>query len=132
MMSGKVFRFRSVVSTLGVVAVISLVLLPLIAERARPREIVIVARNMAFFLDGDATPNPFIRVKRGEHIALTFRNEEPGLTHDFVIGGWGVATRQLQGDGVDRISFTVPEVAGTAAYLCSPHSAMMRGTIVIE
>ena len=131
-MPAKVFRRRALLLTLGVVASMSVVLLPLVAQRAAPREIVIVARDMAFFVDGEATPNPVIRVTRGEHITLTFRNEEVGMNHDFAIRVWGVAMRQLQGNGVDRISFTVPEAAGTAEYVCSPHSAMMRGTIVIE
>lgn len=131
-MPAKMFRWRALLLTLGVVALMSVVLLPLVAERSAPREIVIVARDMAFFVEGDATPNPVIRVSRGEHITLTFRNEEVGMNHDFAIRGWGVATRQLQGAGVDRVSFTVPEAAGTVEYVCSPHAAMMRGSIVIE
>lgn len=131
-MRAKVLGFRLVVSVLGVVAVMSLVLLPLIAERADPREIVIAARDMAFFLEGQTTPNPVIRVRRGERIALTLRNEETGMIHDFAISDWGVATRQLRGVGVDRISFKVPDVRGSAEYLCSPHSAAMRGVILIE
>jgi plastocyanin len=131
-MPAKVFRWRAPLWTLGVVALMSVVLLPLVAQRTHSREIVIVARDMAFFVEGEATPNPVIRVSRGEHITLTFRNEEMGMNHDFAIRGWGVATRQLKGDGVDRISFTVPEAAGTVEYVCGPHSAMMRGSIVIE
>jgi plastocyanin len=131
-MRAKLFGFRFVLSTFGVVAVISFLLLPLVAERINPREIVVVARDMAFFVEGQAAPNPVIRVRRGEHIALTFRNEEAGMTHDFAISGWSVATRQLRGNGVDRISFTVPDVAGAAEYVCSPHSATMRGVILIE
>lgn len=134
-MLARVPRWRTPLFMLGVVALMSLVLLPLVAgraERADPREIVIVARNMTFFLEGEAAPNPVIRVKRGEQIALTFRNEEKGIAHEFAINGWSLATRQLQGGGVDRISFVVPDAAGTAAYVCTPHSTMMRGSIEIE
>jgi hypothetical protein len=102
------------------------------AERVVPREIVVVARDMAFFVNGGATPNPVISLKRGEAIALTLRNEDPGIVHDFAIPGWGVETRRLDGRGTDRVLFTVPDKAGTADYVCTPHSAMMFGILSIE
>jgi plastocyanin len=110
-------------------------LLPVMAERAdrrEPREIVIVVRDMAFFLEGGAEANPAIRVKAGEEVVLTLRNEEPGMTHDFAIATWGAATRPVKGEGLDRIRLKVPRSTGTTEYVCRPHSATMRGLMIVE
>jgi plastocyanin len=131
-MRASLLTLRSVVTTSGIVVATSLVLWPLIAERANPRDIVMVARDMAFFEAGSATRNPSIRVRSGEHIALTFRNEEPGITHDFAITEWSLATRPVLGGEVDRIVFTVPDATTGVEYVCRPHSATMRGAIVVE
>jgi plastocyanin len=111
---------------------IAAALLPLTAGRSQPREIVLVARDMGFFVAGTATSNPLITIKRGEEIALTLRNEDPGIIHDFVIPAWNVKTRRLQGDGSDRVVFTVPDEAGSVDYLCTPHAAMMYGKIAVQ
>jgi plastocyanin len=107
-------------------------LLPVMAERAEPREIVIVTRDMAFFVDGNPEPNPPIHVKAGEEIAFSFRNEEAGMAHDFSIATWGAATRTLKGAGRDRLLVTAPSTRGTAEYSCRPHSKTMRGRVLIE
>jgi plastocyanin len=108
---------------------------PVMAERAdrpEPRQIVIVARDMAFFLEGTSEANPAIRVKAGEEVVLTLRNEEPGMTHDFAIATWGAATRAVKGEGTDRIRLRAPRSAGTTEYVCRPHSATMRGLMIVE
>jgi hypothetical protein len=110
-------------------------LLPVMAERAdrrEPRQIVIVVRDMAFFLEGTSEANPAIRVTAGEEIVLTLRNEEPGMTHDFAIATWGAATRAVKGEGIDRIRLRAPRSRGTTEYVCRPHSVMMRGLMIVE
>lgn len=98
-----------------------------------PREIRIVARNMTFYLQGDKTPNPTLRVRAGEEVRLILTNEEPGIDHDFAIRPWKVGTKLLKGNGEDAITFRVPGTAGAEiAYICTPHFGMMRGTILIE
>jgi plastocyanin len=122
-----------------VVAVVSALggtfLLPVMAERAdggASRTILLVARDMAFYVDGVGEPNPNIRVKPGEKITLTLRNEDAGMTHDLAISGWNASTRELRGSGMDRITVTVPAKKGTTEYVCRPHSAVMRGSFLIE
>jgi plastocyanin len=97
-----------------------------------PREIVLVARDMSFYLDGSATENPTLRVKRGEEIRIVLRNEEPGVTHDFAVAAWKVSTRRLQARERDAVIFRAPESAGQYEYLCNPHASMMRGIIEVE
>jgi plastocyanin len=109
-------------------------LLPLAAgsREAAPREIVLVARDMAFYLDGAGGENPTLRVRAGEQVRLVLRNEEPGVTHDFAVADWKVATRRLQGRERDTVMFRVPDTRGRHEYLCNPHASMMRGIIEVE
>ncbi len=98
-----------------------------------PREIRIVARSMTFYMQGDTTPNPTLRLRAGEEVRLVLTNEEPGIDHDFAIRPWKVGTRLLKGNGEDAIAFKVPDTPGAEiAYICTPHFGMMRGTILIE
>ena len=100
---------------------------------AGPREIQLVARNMTFYLQGDKTPNPTLRVRAGEEVRLVLTNEEPGTDHDFAIRPWKVRTRLLSGKGEDTLTFTVPAAPGSeTTYMCTPHFEMMSGTILIE
>jgi plastocyanin len=96
------------------------------------REIQLVVRDMTFYLAGDETPNPLLRVRAGERIRILLRNEDAGITHDFAIEDWQVATKLLEGRGEDGITFSVPPTPGRQAYTCTPHAQMMRGTILVE
>jgi plastocyanin len=122
------------VAALGIGALLALAADPSIASGTprAPREIVLVARDMSFNLEGAETVNPTLRVKPGEEIRLVLRNEEPGVTHDFSIAGWNVATRRLQARERDAVVFRVPETTGRYEYLCNPHASMMRGIIEVE
>lgn len=116
-------------------AVAIVALLPLRAgtlESTSPREVVLVVRNMAFYLNGDGTENPTLRLKAGERIRIVLRNEEPGVTHDFAVTEWNVATRPLNGSGRDSVTFRVPDRVGSYEYLCNPHASMMRGIIEVK
>lgn len=120
-----------------IIAVVALVatLLPMLASSGREgvREIRIVARDMSFYVDGQAEPNPTITFRAGERVKLVLRNEDPGMSHDFAVKAWSVGTKLLEDRGEqDSISFTVPEARGTTAYHCTPHSKMMSGTLRIE
>lgn len=107
--------------------------LPLTAERGEPREIGVVIRNMAFYLEGHDEPNPAIHVGRGETIALLVRNDDAGITHDFAVHAWGVSTGRLGGGSSERVVFTVPDaVRSSVEYVCNPHAEMMLGTFVID
>ena len=110
-------------------------LLPVTAERRDQsmRQVTIVARDMAFYIEGSSTPNPTIRVKAGEQVLITFRNDEPGMTHDFAISAWNVSTRAIKGGGAaDRLIITAPTRPGRSEYTCRPHPVMMRGAVIVE
>ncbi len=125
--------------TVGLAAVIlcGLVALPsLVANRgsqARGREIVLVARNMAFYLDGNPTPNPTLRVKAGERVHIVLRSDDAGFTHDFAVKAWNAATDFLTGKGAVSVTVTVPDTPGARQeYVCSAHAVMMRGMVEVE
>jgi plastocyanin len=96
------------------------------------REIHVVARGMTFYVDGRPEANPALRLRRGERVRIVFRNEDPGMKHDFVIPDWAVETKTLSGKGETSIAFSVPERATSGTYACTPHAAMMKGTIAVE
>jgi plastocyanin len=103
------------------------------ASSARaPREIVLVARDMSFYLDGAGAENPTLRLQAGENVRLVLRNEEPGVVHDFAVSAWKVETRRLQARERDTVTFRVPNAPGQYEYLCNPHASMMRGIIEVE
>jgi plastocyanin len=119
------------------IAVVALAatLLPMLASTGREevRELRITTRDMSFYVDGSAEPNPAITFKAGERVKLVLRNEDPGMSHDFVVKAWSVSTKLLEDRGEqDTISFTVPATPGTTTYHCTPHSKMMSGTLRIE
>lgn len=117
-----------------VVLVVAAVMLPrIVSSREEVRDVTLVVRNMTYYVDGNDVPNPPLRFAAGEQVRVTLRNEDQGMTHDFTIKDWGVATKVLEGKGQDSVTFRVPPRAVVApAYSCTPHSAMMSGSIVIE
>ena len=116
-------------SILAIGAIVAL--LPLLAESPGPREMVVVARQMSFYVGGDSVANGAIRVAPGEKIRIVLVNADPGLDHDFAVTAWGVKTPVLQGEGRTSIEFRAPDTPGTATYVCSVHASMMRGTIEV-
>lgn len=127
---------RSMVAGSIIIAVaIAATLLPMIASSGAdaPREIDIVVRDMAFYVDGGREPNPVIAMRAGEQVTIRLRNEDAGMRHDFAIAAWTVSTKMLEDRGEeDTITFRAPLERGAAAYLCTPHSRMMSGTIRVE
>jgi plastocyanin len=103
------------------------------AASTSPREIRLVARELAFYLEGQSAPNPAIQVRAGEQIRLVLRNEMPGMSHDLVIKSWQVRTPMIQKKGEEAVvSFRVPDRSGSTTYSCTPHAEIMRGSISIE
>lgn len=96
------------------------------------REIRLVAKDMTFYVDGQAAPNPTLHARPGERIRIILRNTDAGMSHDFVIRSWSVNTRLLKSKGQDSIEFTVPNTRGSHLYSCTPHAEMMGGTIVVN
>lgn len=130
-----IWRLLVIAAVVGV-ALVAVRWLPLEAGTrtadAPTRQIVLVARGMAFYVDGDPTPNPTLHLRRGERVRLVLRNADPGVTHNLAVNDWRLATRDLRGEGSDQLEFVVPDVAGQRTYQCTPHAAMMRGTIAVR
>ena len=125
----KYVRAALVVAALACVAALAPKLSGLSPE---PRAIHLVVKDMTFYVEGDKTPNPTLYARPGERLRLILRNTESGMSHDFTIESWKVHTRVLKGASEDTVEFTVPETRGSHAYRCTPHAAMMNGTIIVN
>jgi len=123
---------RFVVIAAFVAAAMGVAVFALTAERPEPREVQLVIRDMAFFVDGRPEANPAIEVVRGESVAFNIRNEDTGIVHDFEIPAWNVSTKRLRAGESERLVVTVPSAPGTAVYQCSPHAEMMSGSIRVR
>jgi plastocyanin len=127
----RVLIASSVIVVLAVAA--SLLTMVASSDTDAVREIRVVVRDMAFYVDGATEPNPEITVRAGERVRIKLRNEDAGMRHDFAIKAWTVSTRILEDRGdEDAVSFRVPEARGTQTYQCTPHTKMMTGVIRIE
>jgi hypothetical protein len=104
----------------------------LASSKAEPvRDIYLVARDMAYYADGRAEPNPTLRLSRRERVRVHLINRDPGMTHNFTVGAWHAATRLIS-EGEATVEFAAPDEPGDTAYACTPHGEMMRGTIRVE
>ena len=114
----------------GFVVVGLVVFLPLAADpEAAPREIVLVARGMAFYVDGQRAPNPVLTMTAGETVRIVVRNEDVGIAHNFEIPTWDEATPIVYGDATAMVQIKVPSRPGRHDYVCRPHAAMMNGVV---
>jgi plastocyanin len=117
----------------AVVALAAAAVVTRAGAREEVREIRLVARGMAFFVEGDtATANPTLRVKAGERVRVVVRNETPGMAHDLAVASLGVAMAPLAAGAVGAFDLQAPDSSGTHEYVCRPHSVMMRGRLVVE
>ena len=105
-------------------------LLP-VGTKGRPREIVLVAKGMAFHVEGSKEANPEITVRPGESIRVVLKNEDRGMTHDFAVPAVEAATDSLDWNQQDDVTFEAPETPGTYEYLCRPHLLMMKGALKV-
>lgn len=115
-------------------AVLAVTLLPMLAssELDRGRDVHLVIRNMAFYVDGAGQPNPTLTFKAGERVRVFVRSEDAGMNHDFVVKDWKIRSKTIHGRGKIELRITVPRLASTASYYCTPHAGTMRGTISVE
>jgi plastocyanin len=107
-------------------------LLPAVT-RTPTREVALVVKGMAFYLESDlTTPNPTIEVKAGERVRVVVRNQDRGLTHDFAVPLIGAVMNEIPWNQSDELVFDVPDEPGIYEYVCQPHRLMMRGTIRVS
>ncbi len=101
-------------------------------SRPAPREIVLEARGMAFYLPDNREPNPTLTLRAGEKVRLRLINRDRGFEHDWNVESLKLATRLLPGNGAsDQIVLTAPDEPGRHEYACSRHSKMMRGILEV-
>jgi plastocyanin len=121
----------AIAACVGLLSLLSL--LPLAAgTRPAPREVMLVARDMVFYLEGSETPNPTIQLAAGEDVRLVLRNDDPGITHQFAIADWQIESSTIKGKGTTTVLLHAPDEPGRHAYVCSPHASMMTGTIEVR
>jgi plastocyanin len=125
---------KKVVAAIAVLFVAVVGLLPVMTlpleTSARAREITLVAKDMAFYLENDSkTANPVIEAKPGEIIRVVLANRDRGMTHDFAVPAAEAAIDALDWNEEDDVTFTAPEEPGTYEYVCRPHLLMMKGTL---
>jgi hypothetical protein len=130
-------RVASIAGTVALVALACIALALLMPQRASTssgevRIIHLVVRDMAYYVNGRHDPNPTLHVRRGERVHIILNNQDLGMKHDFGVDAWHARTRLIDGIGEARIEFVAPAAAGEAVYSCTPHGAMMHGTIRIE
>ena len=100
--------------------------------RPAPREITLVARGMAFYLEDSDVPNPTLILKRGEHVRIILHNEERGIQHDFAVPSLRAALDPIGWNGSADVTFDAPDAPGSYDYVCRPHMVMMHGKIVVQ
>lgn len=99
-------------------------------SKAPVREITLVARDMAFYLESDPkTPNPTLDVRAGERVRIRLLNQDRGITHNFAVPVLKKAVDEIGWNESDDVEFSAPQGPGTYQYECQPHRLMMRGTI---
>ena len=123
------------VSVKLIVTAVAVVLLGVFAvalTRPQPREIRLVAKGMAFYLEDGDQPNPTIIVKPGERVRIVLSNQDRGLRHDFAVPSLDAALEPLTWNRSDDVVFEAPATPGIFDYWCRPHMTMMRGKIVVQ
>jgi plastocyanin len=93
------------------------------------REVVLVARGMAFYVEGNPTPNPTIDLVAGERVRIILRNQDEGMVHDMAATRLPISFDLLNWREERELTLVVPDLPGSYAYVCRPHSVMMRGQI---
>ena len=120
---------KKVVAGVAVLFIAVIGLLP-VTTKARAREVTLVAKDMAFYLEDDATAaNPVIETKAGETIRVVLLNRDRGMTHDFALPASDAVIEALQWNENGEVTFEVPREPGTYEYVCRPHLLMMKGTL---
>jgi len=99
---------------------------------AAGREIVLVARDMAYFLPGDPRPNPTLALARGETVRVVLINRDRGMEHDFAVPALGAASAPIAGRGSVAVTFRAPAERGDHEYVCTLHAVVMRGALIVR
>lgn len=122
-------RVLSILCLLGGIALAALAA----GSKSEVRDIRLVARGVAFYVDGRPEANPVLRVAAGERIRLLFRNEDRGMAHNFAVSGWRLSQAlPLEPGETASVVVRVPDRPGRHAYVCTPHATLMHGVIEVQ
>ena len=123
---------RKVVAAVAVLFITVAGLLP-VMTKARAREITLVAKDMAFYVENDPeTPNPVLEARAGETIRVVLLNRDRGMTHDFSVPAARAAIDAIDWNEEDAVTFEAPDEPGTYEYVCRPHLLMMKGKLIVR
>jgi len=129
-----IWGYRVSVKVIATTVVVGLVLggLAVALARPAPREVTLVARGMAFYLENGNQPNPTLTLKAGERVRVVLRNEDRGISHNLAVPSFKAEFAPIGWNQSADVVFEVPDAPGTYEYWCRPHMMMMRGTILVE
>ena len=99
------------------------------ADKTPTLRITLAARGMAFYLEGDDTPNPTLTIPADSSIEICLRNEDRGSLHDLACPDLDLRTMQLSAGRSQTIRFRTPAEPGRSQYRCTLHPIMMRWEI---
>lgn len=126
-------RHVSMTSVAALAALMVLAALLPAVSSTPAREITLVARGMAFYVEGAPTePNPTLELTAGERVRVTLRNDDRGMTHDFAVPVAGAGLEPIEWNERGVVVFDVPATPGTYEYVCRPHLLMMKGVIKVR
>ncbi len=130
-------RIASLAGTIALVGVACLASALFIPHNASTssgevRVIHLVVHNMAYHVAGRDQPNPTLHLRRGERVQNILTTQDAGMNHVFGVDAWQKRTTLIDGIGEARIELVAPSVPGDALYSCTPHGALMRGTIRVQ
>jgi plastocyanin len=115
------------------VAVVAAAVVTRAGATEETREIHLVARGMAFYLETDpTTANPTIVVRRGEQVRFVLSNQTPGIDHDLAVASLGVGLAPLAAGRTATLDLEVPNQPGRHEYVCRPHAVMMKGVLDVQ
>jgi len=130
---GSVGTTRVILIAVSFVAVGLTALMPVVANpRTGPREIVLVAHDMAFYLEGSKVPNPAIVLKASEEVRIVVKNQDIGITHGFAVTSMRAAMDRIEPGSTERTRLRAPAIPGRYEYVCPPHAQMMKGLLLVE
>ncbi len=136
--SARLLSPRGRIATAVVLGLLSVGLVGLVRPAADPvsREIILVARDMAFYLSEQtqAGPNPTLQLEVGEQVRIVLRNQDPGIVHSFAIEPWNVVMTSRHDEAeaeAASVLVRAPRRPGRYEYVCTPHSTLMAGVIEV-
>ena len=95
------------------------------------RDVLFIARDMAFYTGGSKAVNPVIQLRTGEEVRLVFRNDDEGIRHTLAIQDWNVLLELPKGEREVSMVVRVPDRTGRHWYVCEPHRSMMVGIVEV-